>query len=547
MSRELSGSRLLRWLMTFCCLLLINACDRRDYAPSVSAEDGPPVPGDTILIGSGADAVTLLPVLASDSTSGDINGLVYNGLVRYDKNLEIEGALAESWEVSEDNLVLTFHLRRDVLWHDGAPFTAEDVLFTYELLVDPETPTAYADRYRQVAEAQVVDNYTFRVRYHEPLAPALISWAFPIHPRHLLEGAELTRSPLAARPVGTGPYRLVDWRRGERIVLEANPDYFEGPPYIQRVVYRVIPDSTTMFLELQSGGLDYMGLTPLQYAMQTDTPAFRRRFRKYRYPAFAYTYLGYNLQRPLFQDRRVRQALSYAIDKQEIIDGVLLGLGQVADGPYTPGSWVHHPQLRQYDYNPGRARELLAEAGWSDRNGDGFLEKDGRSLAFTIVTNQGNDQRVKAGEIIQRRLAEVGVQVRLRVVEWATFLNEFINPGNFDATILGWSGGIDPDVYNVWHSSKTGPGELNFIGFKNAEADELLEQGRRTFDLEERRRIYHRFQEILAEEQPYTFLYVPESLPVVAARFRGIEPAAAGIMHNFIRWYVPAEEQKYRR
>lgn len=547
MSRALSRCRLLRWLMTFCCLLAIGACDRRDQELSVQAEDAPPAAGDTILIGSGADAVTLLPVLASDSTSADINGLVYNGLVRYDKNLEIEGVLAESWEVSEDNRVLTFHLRRDVLWHDGAPFTADDVLFTYELLVDPETPTAYADRYRQVAEAQVLDRYTFRVRYYEPLAPALISWAFPVHPRHLLEGVELTRTALASRPVGTGPYRLVDWRRGERIVLEANPDYFEGPPYIHRVLYRVIPDSTTMFLELQSGGLDYMGLTPLQYAMQTDTPAFRRRFRKYRYPAFAYTYLGYNLQRPLFQDRRVRQALSYAIDKQEIIDGVLLGLGQVADGPYTPGSWVHHPQLRQYDYNPGRARELLAEAGWSDGNGDGFLERDGRPLAFTIVTNQGNDQRVKAGEIIQRRLAEVGVQVRLRVVEWATFLNEFINPGNFDATILGWSGGIDPDVYNVWHSSKTGPGELNFIGFKNEEVDELLEQGRRTFDLQERQRIYRRFQEILAEEQPYTFLYVPESLPVVAARFRGIEPAPAGIMYNFIRWYVPAEEQKYHR
>ena len=534
-------------VLLLCCLCLVCGCDRRDDKLAGQGEAGAPVAGDTLIMGSGADAVNLLPVLASDGTSGDINGLVYNGLVRYDKDLNIEGELAERWEISPDNLTLTFHLRQGVRWHDGAPFTAEDVLFTYRLLVDPKTPTAYAERYRQVATAEVLDAYTFRVRYHKPLATALISWAFSVHPRHLLEGVEITKSPLASHPIGTGPYRFVAWQRGEKIVLEANPDYFEGPPYIQRVLYRVIPDASTMFLEMQSGGLDHMGLTPLQYARQTDTPAFRRRFRKYRYPAFAYTYLGYNLHRPMFQDKRVRQALSYAIDKQEIIDGVLLGLGQVASGPYKPGSWAHNSDVSLYRYDPQRARALLAEAGWQDSDGDGVLDRGGKPLAFTIVTNQGNDQRVKAGEIIQRRLSEVGVKVKLRVVEWAAFLKEFINPGNFDATILGWSGGIDPDVYNVWHSSKTGPGELNFIAFQNTEVDQLLEAGRRTFDQKERKRFYDRFQEILAEEQPYTFLYVPESLPVVAARFRGIEPAPAGIMHNFIRWYVPAEEQKYDR
>jgi peptide/nickel transport system substrate-binding protein len=534
-------------LLVLCCLMLVCGCDRRDDKLAGQGEAGLPVAGDTLIMGSGADAVNLLPVLASDGTSSDINGLVYNGLVRYDKDLRIEGDLAEGWDISPDNLTLTFHLRRGVRWHDGAPFTAEDVLFTYRLLVDPKTPTAYAERYRQVALAEALDAHTFRVHYHEPLATALVSWAFPVHPRHLLEGVEVTKSPLASRPVGTGPYRFVAWQRGEKIVLEANSDYFEGPAYIQRVLYRVIPDASTMFLEMQSGGLDFMGLTPLQYAMQTDTPAFRRRFRKYRYPASAYSYLGYNLRRPMFQDKRVRQALSCAIDKQEIIDGVLLGLGQVASGPYKPGSWVHNPEVRSHHYDPERARTLLAEAGWQDSDGDGVVDRDGQPLAFTIVTNQGNDQRVKAGEIIQRRLAEVGVKVKLRVVEWAAFLKEFINPGNYDATILGWNITPDPDGYNVWHSSKTKPGELNFTFFKNAEVDALLEAGRRTFDQAERKRIYDRFQEILAEEQPYTFLYVPDSLPVVAARFRGIEPAPAGIMHNFTQWYVPEQEQKYLR
>jgi peptide/nickel transport system substrate-binding protein len=290
-----------------------------------------------------------------------------------------------------------------------------------------------------------------------------------------------------------------------------------------------------------------MSLTPIQYKTQTDTPAFSRNFNKYRYLSFSYTYLGYNLTKALFQDVRVRRAISHAIDKQEIIDGVLLGLGHVATGPYKPDTWVYNADVQHYNYDPEKARALLAEAGWVDSDGDKMLDKDGEPLAFTIVTNQGNDLRSKTAEIIQRRLKEVGIKVEIRIVEWATFLKEFIFPGNFDATILGWSGGPEPDQFNIWHSSKTEPRELNFIKYSNPEVDELLEQGRRVFDRTERKRIYDRFQEILADEQPYTFLYVGEALPAVARRFRGIEPAPAGISYNFIKWYVPKSEQKYAR
>lgn len=536
------------WIACFFVLittLLVSCSDDKKAVPAPKKVSGPPAYGDAIILGSIGEPSTLIPILASDSASRDVAGQVYNGLVRYDKNLKLEPELAESWEVSPDGLVITFHLRKGVKWHDGQPFTSRDVLYTYKVTIDPKTPTAYAENFKQVKTAEAPDPYTFRVTYGKPFAPALESWGESILPAHLLEGKDITKSDLGRNPVGTGPYRLKEWTAGQQLVLESNHDYFEGRPRIDRFIYRIIPDSSTMYMELKAGGLDYMGLSPVQYQRQTNTPEFASRFNKYRYPASAYTYLGYNLRHPLFRDKRVRQAITSAISKDEIIQGVLLGMGQVSHGPYKPGTWPYNANIRDLDYNPARAKQLLAEAGWQQRNADGFLIKDGKPFSFTILTNQGNDLRLKTALIIQQRLKAVGINVKIRVVEWASFLKNFIDKGDFEAIVMGWTIPPDPDLFDVWHSSKTGPKELNFVGFKNAEVDRLIEQGRSTFDLDERKRCYFRIQDILADEQPYTFLYVPDALPAVSARFHGIEPAPAGIMYNFIRWYVPKEEQIY--
>jgi peptide/nickel transport system substrate-binding protein len=525
--------------------LLLGACTDNQPVRQTVRGPGNPAHGDAIVVGSIGEPSTLLPILASDSSSRDVAGQIYSGLVRYDKNLKLEGELAESWDVSKDGLTITFHLRKGVKWHDGRPFTSHDVLYTYLVTIDPKTPTAYAESFKQVKQAEAPDPYTFRVRYGKPFAPALESWETSILPAHLLEGKDITKSALARQPVGTGPYRFKEWVAGQQVVLESNRDYFEGRPYIDRYVYRIIPDPSTMYMELKSGGLDYMGLSPVQYQRQTNTPQFLSRFNKYRYPASAYTYLGYNLRHPLFRDKRVRQALTSAINKDEIIQGVQLGMGQVAHGPYKPGTWACNPKVQDFDYNPERARRLLAEAGWREKNAGGILVQNGKPFSFTILTNQGNAERLKTALIIQQRLKSVGVEVNIRVIEWASFLKNFIDKGDFEAIILGWTIGQDPDLFDVWHSSKTGPKELNFIGYRNGEVDRLLEEGRGTFDMEKRRKAYWRIQDILADEQPYTFLYVPDALPVVNARFRGIEPAPAGIMYNFIKWYVPKEEQIY--
>ena len=536
--------RCILFLLISLALLLAAGCKPPEADRVFGGPDTGPAYGDLFIDASIGDASTLLPPLASDAASHGVASLVYNGLVKYDGDLSQIGDLAESWEISPDGLTITFKLRRGVKWHDGAAFTAHDVLFTYQVMVDPKTPTAYSGDYLQVKKAEAVDDYTFRVTYPQPFAPALGTWALAMLPRHLLAGQDITQSPLGRRPIGTGPYKFQEWRAGEKIALTSNPEYFEGRTFLNGYLYTVKPDLATMFLELKAGNIDRMGLTPLQYTRQTEYPRFQRLYQKYRYIPFSYIYLGYNLEDRRFADRRVRQALSHAVNKREIIEGVLLGLGQEAIGPYKPGTWFFNPEAPRFDHDPEKARALLAEAGWRP-NGQGILEREGRPFEFTILTNQGNDIRVKTAEIIQRRLREIGILVKIRTVEWAAFIKEFIDKGRFEAVLLGWNTGLDPDQYDIWHSSKTRPGELNFIHYKNPEVDALLEEGRHTFDREKRRRAYFKLQEIIAEDQPYTFLFVPDALPAIHKRFRGIKPAAAGIDYNFPKWYVPQGEQKY--
>jgi peptide/nickel transport system substrate-binding protein len=504
-----------------------------------------PAYGDAIVEGSIGDVSGFISAVTSDQPSHAAAAFVFNGLVRYDKNLKLEGELAESWNVSPDGKRITFRLRKGVKWHDGAPFTSDDVLFTYRKMIDPKTPTAYAEDFKQVSRVSAPDPHTFIAEYDKPFSPALASWGMHILPKHLLEKySDISKSPLNKKPVGTGPYRFLEWKTGEKVVFEENTDYFEGRPYISRVVIRVIPDPATMFLELKSGGIDYMGMTPLQFTRQTGTAEFRNSFNKYRYLSFGYTYLGFRLSHPFFSDKRVRQAMAHAINKQEIIDGVLFGLGQEATGPYKPGTWAYNPDVKKFPFDAGKAKALLAEAGWKPGT-DGTLEKGGQKFRFTVLTNAGNESRAKTAAIIQQNLAAVGIQMEIRTVEWAAFINEFVKKRKFDALILGWTIPQDPDLFDIWSSTKTGPDELNHIGFANPEVDRLLEQGRRTFDMDQRKKAYFRIQEILADEQPIVFLYVPDALQAIHKRFRGIEPAPAGIDYNFIKWYVPKDGQKY--
>ena len=501
--------------------------------------------GDAYVVGEIGDARTLIPILASDSPSSYIVNLVFDGLVRYNKDVELEGNLAESWDIEDEGITIVFHLRKNVKWHDGHPFTAEDVKFTYHSLIDPNIPTPYGGDFKMIKTIEVVDDYTVKVIYKEPFAPGLTSWGMPIMPKHILEGQNFLTTDFARNPIGTGPYKFMRWKTGERIDLVSNHEYFKHRPFIDRYIYRVIPDPATMFLELQTLGIDSMGLTPMQYTKQTETPFFKNKFQKFKYTSFGYTYLAYNLKDEKFKNKKVRQALNYAVEKNELIEGVLLGQGRVCTGQFVPESWAFNENVKPYPFDPKKAKKLLKEAGWHDTDGDGWLDKKGKPFEFTILINQGNQMRRMTAEIIQRRLKDIGIKVKIRVLEWAVFINEFVNKKRFESIILGWGLGREPDCYDIFHSSKTRPGEFNFVSYSNPEIDRLLIKGRRTFDREKRKEIYHKIHEILYDDQVYMFLYIPDSLVAVHRRFQGIEPSVIGIGYNFIDWWVPKDRQRY--
>ena len=494
------------------------------------------------------DASYLNPILAQDSASSEINGFVFNGLIKYDRNLQgFVGDLAESWKVKEGpEPEITFFLRKGVLWHDGKEFTAEDVKFTYDKIMDEKTNTVRRSEYELVKKAEVLDPYTFKVTYRQPFSPGLSTWGMGILPKHLLENQDINTTLFNRRPIGTGPFRFVEWITDERITVEANPKYFEGKPYLERIIYRIIPETSLTEMELLTGGIDSYSVWPFQFQRMKEVPFLN----VYSQPSLGYTYIGYNLKNPLFQDKRVRQALTYAINREEIVQYVLYGLGVVANGPFPPQFWYSNPNVKPLPYDPGKARQLLAEVGWK-ANRDGILEKDGKPFRFKLITNSGNETRRDVGVLVQRALKEIGIDVTFEFYEWSVFLKNFINVKAFDACILGWSLSPDPDAYQIWHSSQIEKG-FNFVSYRNPEVDRLWEDGRREYDIEKRKVIYWRINELMAEDQPYTFLYVPLGITALQKKFvlaekdpngkeafRPIKMEKAGLTYDLIKWYVP--------
>jgi peptide/nickel transport system substrate-binding protein len=523
-----------------------------EAAPNEPPKTGANAPayGDTMIEASIGNVSSLIPNITSDQSSHEVGDFMYNGLVTLGRDLELVPELAKSWGFSKDCLTLDFKLREGVKWHDGAPFTANDVVFTWQTLIDPKTPSPYKSDFNDVEKVEALDPLTIRVSYRKPYAKAVLSWAIPMLPRHLLQSwvqqGKIKEAPQNwSAPVGTGPYKFKEMKSGEKVVVVANPDYFKGKPHVSRIVYRIIPSQATIFLELKAKGVDVASLTALQYARQTQYPAFEKAYHKFRYAIGSYTYFGFNLKDKRFADRRVRLAFAHAINTQEMLDGVVQGLGRRATGPFRPGGWAENPNVKGVPFDPKKAVALLADAGWKTKNADGLLVKDGQPFKFELLTNQGNDERKKVAEIIQASLREIGVGVEIRILEWAALLKDHIKKRQFDSIVLGWGTGADPDQFVVWHSSQSGPDDLNHISYANPEVDALLESGRSSCVQADRVRFYRRMHEVIAEDQPLVFLYWRDALPAVSSRIFGLDPGPAGVKWNLDTWYVPKHLQRY--
>ena len=499
--------------------------------------------GDALSTGEIAEPINLIPAMAADSASHNVTQYIYNGLVKYDKDLNLVGDLAERWEISDNNTVITFYLKKGVKWHDGVEFTADDVKFTYEFMISDDTPTVYDSDFRTIESVEVIDRYTVKIVYNEAYATSLGSWSIWMMPAHALKGKP-SQSPLQRKPIGTGPYKLESWTPGKSVILTSFHDYFEGRPKIEKIFIRTIPNQTTQYLELLNGSIDIMGMNAKQEALDTKTPMYQNNYNTYSYLDFSYTYIGYNLRRAPYNNKLVRQALTYAIDKQSIINGILYGKGYVAEGPYQPNSIWYNKNLVPMSYNIEKAKSLLAEAGFKDSDGDGILEYNGKKFTIELMINNGNDVRAKIAEIVQQSWAQIGIDVQIKSLEWATMLSA-TRQGGFDAVILGWTTPLDPDQYDIWASERCKDNGQNYICYSNEEVDYLLTEAKKEFNMEKRKSYYDRVQEILLDEQPYTFLYFPYVHIALNKRFENVKPEKAGITYNFIDWYVKKANQKY--
>jgi len=443
-----------------------------------------------------------------------------------DKLAEYAGELLPA---VEHNPVLLFHLRPGVRFHDGHLFDADDVKFTYESIMNPKNLSPRIADYEPVKSVIVMGPLTVKIVYKRLYSPAMGTWGMGILPEHLLnlnslkkEAHRLGKDPntfsmrqssFNRHPIGCGPFRFWEWKSDQYIVLDGFDDYWEGPPNYKKYVFRVIPDHLTQEMEFYAGTIDSYNVQPHQVKRLEKDP----RFQSFSGPAFGYTYIGYNIRRKPFDDPRVRRALGMAIDTDKIIKYVLYGQGERITGPFVKQTDYYNHTIKPVPYDPEGALTLLAEAGWKPDK-QGWLRKNGSKLQFTLITNNGNDLRKAILAIAQDAWKQIGIDVHTDLLEWSVFIQERVNKADFDALILGWQMGIDPDLYQIWHSSQTNPYQLNFVSFKNKKADDLIIKIRQEYDHNRQVQYCHRLHEIIAREQPYTFLYVEKWTAVLDKR-----------------------------
>lgn len=488
------------------------------------------------------------PVLANDDASHALCALIFTGLVKLDQKGEPVPDLAESWTISPDGKTYTFVLRTNARWQDGVPVTADDAVYTYKIMQDPQYSGPFGAAWRDVS-VEKVDDRTIKLTLQKgPYAPFLEYTAVGLLPAHLLSSVgarDLPTSRFNVQPVGTGPFRIKEVQ-ADLITVEAAPTYYGPKPYLSRILFRIYPNYKTILSALEHNEVEGV---PMVDPPDAPRVAAEQDVALYDAPQESLTILFFNNASPILSDRTVRQAIAYAINRQKLIAVARAGHGRPADGPVLPGSWAYTDDMPHYEYDPAKARSLLDQAGWKlpgDSPG-GTRTKSGQPLHLVLLTND-RKERIALAQEIQSELAAVGFEIEVQATGAGGLVQDFLLPRRYELALYSWDfNGFDPDPYALWHSSQLAPNGLNVSGFANRRADDLLDRARRTTDQQERAKLYADFQRLFAEEVPSLPLYYPTYLYAISKKIRGVQPGVvanpADRFRDVVQWYAKTKRE----
>ncbi len=545
-----------RLVPLLCLVLVISGCSVTGGSQTTQGDASPqpggspatgqqPVPGSRITEGGLIEPRTLNPIFVADPVSEEISHLVFNGLVYVDpKSGEPQPDLAQSWEVSDDRLTYTFHLRDSILWHDGQPFAANDVVFTYQLMMNNRVRSPRFSRLvERVHGVGAPDRSTVTFTLIHPDATFLTDLAtFGIVPEHLLSTIlpeELVTDPFGiSSAVGTGPFTLRQWVRGDRILFQRNSKYFKDPAKVESYVYRVMPSTKELLAGLKDESIDWGAIDPAS----VDEAKKVSGIRVESLPGYEMSYVSLQLdpaKTRLFQDVRIRKALMLALDRKQAVTDIWHGQAKVADGTQPPASFAHAPSKTVYQQNLEQAKSLLDEAGWK-AEADGIRMKDGQALRFTLSTNSDDPERKETAEWLIKSWSAIGVYVDRDFQKWSTIREETIRTRDFDALLLGYRWGIDPDQTAVW-SSDSFFDAFNLNHYSNEQVDQLLDKAVASGDTEERKQLYAEAQDTVMDELPSLPLFFPNETVAISKKLTNAQVTAIFMRNraNIEQWNPP--------
>lgn len=532
------------YMAIFILLLLLSGCSSDQKLQEAPAKQPVARAGGEMVYGSLYEPVTLNPLLSDLVSTHEVASLIFSGLVYMDDqgvwqpDLVTEVPSLQNGGVSPDGQIITYRLRSNVQWHDGRPFTAEDVVFNWQLIMNPKNNVITREGYDRIASVEAVNSSTVIVRFREAY-PAFLSLFPRILPKHLLEYVEVDKAAFNRLPVGTGPYQFVDWRMAEAIQLKANPRYHLGKPNLDALVYKIIPDIHIMLTQIKAGNVDIVGnLDPSLIEQARAIDAFYVATN----PTMVWEHIDCNLDNAILQDTGVRQAISLAIDRQTIIAEAYRNAAAAAVADQWPVSWAARKDLNPVTRNIDAAKELLKQAGWQ-QGADGIFNKGRTRLSLSLVTTTGNKQREAAMRLLTQQLREAGIEVVPRFSEAPDFFTGILPGRRFDMALYAWYLGPDPDNSRLWHSRNIpGPNNRyqgkNYPGWRNAEVDQLFDQANSNPDITSRRQIYYRIQELIAQEVPVIPLYFHSNIGIAKKTVLYYRPNASpsGNLWNAWQW-----------